>query len=100
MDIMELYKQTAKIKDFISDDQCGILEQWAISNEVNELDLDIKTDSNILVAKGVGHIDGISFGVVGISFVMEKKLKNQYKIEVDKGFKKFLEEKANNGKRK
>ena len=94
MDIMELYKQTAKAKGLISDDQCGVLEQWAINNEINELD--INTDGNILVAKGVGHIDGIPFGVVGVSFVMEKKLKNQYKIEVDRGYKKFLEEKSHN----
>lgn len=92
MKIMELYKQTAKAKGLISNEQCGVLEQWAINNEVNELD--ISTDGNILVAKGVGHIDGIPFGVVGVSFVMEDKLKRQYKTEVERGYRKFLEEKA------
>lgn len=98
MDIMELYKKTAEAKGLISPEQCGALEQWAVNNEIH--DLEISTKGNILIAKGVGYVDGVPFGVVGASFIMKDKLKKEYKTEVDRGFKKFLEEKAQNGERK
>lgn len=94
---MKLYKKTAEAKGLISSEQCGALEQWAVNNEI--YDLEITKKGNILIAKGVGHVDGVPFGVVGASFIMKDKLKSQYKTEVDRGFKKFLEEKANNGER-
>lgn len=98
MDIMELYKKTAEAKGLISQGQCTALEQWAINNEIQ--DLEITKKGNILIAKGVGHSDGVPFGVVGASFIMKDKLKSQYETEVDRGFKKFLEERANNNERK
>lgn len=93
MDTMELYKKTAETQGILTHDQRSILEQWAINNEIHTLDIERK--GNILVAKGVGHFEGVSFGVIGISFIVMEKLKNEYRLEVDRGFKKFLEEKSN-----